>query len=1106
MISDQQQRLRAVDITSSFIVQAPAGSGKTELLTQRYLSLLAHTQTPQEILAITFTRKAAAEMRHRVLSTLEKAKQSEPKEDAAKLSWQLARQVLAKDQANSWELLSNPNRLRIQTIDSLCISLVKQMPLLSRFGTQMEPTENAEKLYQKTAEYLFQSLDEEANWVAAFKNLLDHLDNSVEKFTALLALMLNKRDQWLPHILIAKNNEQLRQEIEEGLKIINQETLEEIQKSFPQVLWPELLNLAQFSAKNLSDDNIKSSIIDCLNNRDTLDHQRKFWLGIADLLLTDKNSVRKIVTKNEGFPTQSSINEDKSLKSYFKAMKTSMLLFLEEIAGYPIFLEELKKLRQTPHLHYDEDQWSILQDLLQLLPIAVAQLRLVFQEFGQVDFIEISQAALKALGSQEEPTDLGLTLDYKIQHILVDEFQDTSITQFRLLEQLIAGWQPQDGRTLFLVGDPMQSIYSFRAAEVGLFLRAKQQGIGQIQLENIVLSENFRSTKLLIDWINKSMSSIFPTLEDISAGAVTYSPAIANDQSEDGNIQFHPILLGNEEKLENQEAEIIVNLLKASNLGKTAILVRARTHLYKIVNLLKESNIAYQAVEIDLLWSQPIIQDLFALTKALLHPADHISWLALLRAPFCGLLLEDLYILSHDRELTLHQQINNPLLLEQLSLPSQERLKFFNRIMNHALSKKQRCSLHELVKNTWLCLRGDQCLNNENTLENAHAYFNFLDTVEHAGDIKNFEELEIRLKKLYASVQENHENSVQVLTIHKAKGLEFDTVILPGLGKSTGKNDKSLLMLFERPRKDSGSDMILAPIENHKNSADSVYDYLCYEENVRKNNEDIRLLYVALTRAKKNLHLLGHAIVKDNDINPPAGSFLKLLWPILKDRFIPAELTSTTVEIAAPAEETHSYLFRLPQDFFKTSVVVDEVSSSHFPASNACWQPTTEISIGALVHQILEIISLEGLTAWPLERVQAMKSQWKSMLISAKVFPTEIDYAISQVLLAITNTLQDNKGRWILDHRQSFCQSEFSLSTLSHFVIDRCFMDDARLWIIDYKVITKPDLSLEQQTLQYEDQLHHYASLMTSLFPGTPIKIALYFPIQQIFHEICLTS
>ena len=104
-------------------------------------------------------------------------------------------------------------------------------------------------------------------------------------------------------------------------------------------------------------------------------------------------------------------------------------------------------------------------------------LRQIFIEQGKTDFTEISLSAREALGSEDAPTDLLLYLDYKYQHILVDEYQDTSYKQYDLLKRLTAGWTSGDGRTMFIVGDPMQSIYRFRDAEVGLFLKTKEQGI-----------------------------------------------------------------------------------------------------------------------------------------------------------------------------------------------------------------------------------------------------------------------------------------------------------------------------------------------------------------------------------------------------------------------------------------------------------------------------------------------------------------------------------------------------------------------------------------------------------------------------------------------------
>src|SRR5690606_11724167 len=134
----------------------------------------------------------------------------------------------------------------------------------------------------------------------------------------------------------------------------------------------------------------------------------------------------------------------------------------------------------VPPAEFTDTQWCVLGAQLMTLKLAVAQLHLRFAETREVDFIEIAQRAVHALGSADDPGELLLKLDASIRHLLIDEFQDTSLTQIHLLATLTAGWQPDDGRTLFLVGDPMQSIYRFRKAEVGLFLQAAEQGVGEI--------------------------------------------------------------------------------------------------------------------------------------------------------------------------------------------------------------------------------------------------------------------------------------------------------------------------------------------------------------------------------------------------------------------------------------------------------------------------------------------------------------------------------------------------------------------------------------------------------------------------------------------------
>ena len=671
-LSDQTQRELALNIQQSYIVQAPAGSGKTELLMQRYLALLAHARAPEEIIAITFTRKAATEMRHRILSALEFAAQNEQPPALAHQAktWQLARQVINHAQLNNWAILDNPNYLRIQTIDSFCASLTRQMPILSRFGTQPLITEDANILYRAAAKAMLSSLEEDNYWTPYLIKLLLHLDNDFSKVENLLSTMLEKRDQWLTYLAHRHDPIYLRELLQQGLKNVIDENLFQLEQCISQHLKQELKELLAFSQEQLELSSTKASASTDYTNTNNL------WQAFVRLLLTDTNTWRKAINKSNGFPTAKEA-KDNAEKLRFAEMKKRMEAVLAECAEHHTFLQLLIDLKNLPPEKYNEKQWEIILALLELLPLAVAQLQLLFKEKGEVDYIEIAQSALQALGDAQTPTDLALALDYKIQHLLIDEFQDTSIAQFRLIEQLTAGWQPDDGRTLFLVGDPMQSIYRFRKAEVGLFIKAREQGIGSVKLDSLVLTVNFRSTPIIIDWINNVFRNVMPAKDDVASGAISFTPSdagktdIHNTHSE---ICYYWL---NETQNEAQIiTQLVKQILETNPQQKIAILVRARMHIIPILNQLKKHNIDYRAVEIETLQQKIIIQDLLALTRALLHPADRIAWLAILRAPWCGLTLTELHQLTRNKEKTLWENLQAYQTLN-FSSESQQRIQRF---------------------------------------------------------------------------------------------------------------------------------------------------------------------------------------------------------------------------------------------------------------------------------------------------------------------------------------------------------------------------------------------------------------------------------------------
>lgn len=1111
--NDQAAREQALNPTASFIVQAPAGSGKTELLTQRFLKLLSTgVKSPEEIIAITFTRKAAGEMRHRILSALEFAvTQPKPKEEYRQLTYNLATAVLERDAQSDWKLRDNPNRLRILTIDSLCATLAKQLPLAAGFSSNIGISDNAQTLYMAAAKATILSVDDQTPWQDSLKNLLAHQDNRASQLAQLFAALLSKREQWLGHILSGRAQvEQLRDIMEEGLQTVITETLSAAVDAFPSDCAHEFVALAHSAAENLIKEKPSHPICACLHlekmpGSAISDH--KLWMAIAELLLTQKDQWRKSLDKRSGFIAKS-------------PEKVKMQELLIQLKTHDDLLDRLIAIRTLPPSEYTDSQWNILNALLDVLPILAAQLQLIFQQQQQVDFTELNLAALRALGDTDNPTDLALYLDHQIQHLLIDEFQDTSMGQFTLLELLTAGWQSGDGRTVFLVGDPMQSIYRFRNAEVGLFLRAKSQGIGDIDLQFLQLTRNFRSQGAIVHWINNTFPDIFPHTPDIGTGAVPYASAQAtHDNDEDYGVASHPCTDS------NAEADLIVSLIQyyrsLNSECSIAILVRSRAQLIDILPALHHAKLDFQAVDIEPLHERMEIQDLLSLTQALWHRADRLAWLAILRAPWCGLTLNDLHIIAqHSLEQPICATLNNQDVLTQLSKEGQQRLARIAPILGQALANIGRYSWRDVIYGTWQALGGPACLPNAAQLRNCDNYFELLSSLENSGEALSLERISQKIHSLFASPNPNGDSNLQIMTIHKSKGLEFDHIILPDLTRRAVQDKGQLLLWLDRPNLHGSSDLLLAPIKATIDSNDPIYAYLRHVEKLKLHYEMARLLYVAITRAKLSLDCLAIVAPDDKDSSklktPPANSFMNLLWPTFGDNLNEIYFSQAQVKrdfdtaIEAPA-----LLYRLPSTWTLPSTVQFphpvnlEYNTSNEPV-NIMGQRSAAQIIGTLIHEILETISLEGIEHWNSNTIDRRSDAWLQQLSLSGISDADNLTALNTVKTAIINILNDPKGRWILQPH-SEAHSEYPLSYYlddkpHNIIIDRTFIAEGVRWIVDYKTATPGELSpadfLQQQTDQYQQQLDNYAQILYKLDSSHPIKTALYFPLCQLWHEV----
>ena len=1178
-IADAAARQQALDPQTSYIVQAPAGSGKTELLTQRYLVLLAQAAHPEEVVAITFTRKAANEMRERVLGALDDARHKPRPEKAHKAdSWDLARTAIERDIALAWQLIANPSRLRIHTIDSFCSSLTRQMPYLSRFGAPPSATEDTERLLRDTARNTLAHLNEKGPWSAAVERLLRHLDNNHPKAVELIAQMLARRDQWLRHLADGSDHAGRRARLEAALAAINRTALARLTALAPAEHSKEIATLARYASSQLAaqPEHALHVCATLATWPGAVQEQRAHWQGLAALLLTKDGEWRKAVNVKTGFPAKDK-NGNKAENAQREDMKQRMTALLDSLRGHAAFQTALAELPLLPPPTYDEASWEVVESLNEVLMLSVAELKLEFTRRGEADFTEIAQGASRALGTAELPTDLALHLDYRIHHLLVDEFQDTSVSQHELLAKLTAGWQAGDGRTLFVVGDPMQSIYRFRQAEVGLYLRARHEGIGSVRLTPLALTVNFRSQQGIVDWVNATFAQVLPAEENIAAGAVPYAPAVAHHPREAGLAVYTHAFIDADTDAEAQRVAELVTAARTHNPeGKIAILVRSRAPLARIAQHLKQAGHAFRAVEIEPLAERPVVQDMLALTRALTHLADRTAWLALLRAPWCGLTLADLVDLVGDegaanaspiklvavmpakagiqgRSLTpldsgfrrndeqgegvvaqgvssIWSLLQDETRTARLSAATRQRVETVRTVLTSALAMRGRSRLRQIVEGAWLGLGGPACVDAPTDLEDARVYLDLLDELEEGGDITDSARLAEQVSELYALPDVTASDALQLMTIHKAKGLEFDTVILPGLGSPPRHDDPPLLRWMETPHSGGAgypADLLLAPIRETGGEHDLLYNYLGRLEKDKSRFEAGRLLYVAATRAKRALHLLG-TVKRDKDDQmkaPPASSLLALLWPVIEEEFVATLENRNATAMDGGSAENAGAVFPPPGNLRRLvagwqapplPLAVAWAVGAALPVPEGSpevefdWASETIRHVGSVVHRTLQLIGREGVARWPLPRIEALAPGFRLALARQGVPEAKLDQAVQRVHEALRRTLSDATGAWLFDSQHSEAKSEYALTLIEHgkpvtAIMDRSFVDANGIrWIIDYKTSTHEggglDAFLDREQERYRGQLERYAAVLRKL-DSRPIRLGLYFPLLRGWRE-----
>jgi ATP-dependent exoDNAse (exonuclease V) beta subunit len=1154
---DEELRRRAIDPAHSYLVQAPAGSGKTELLTRRVLCLLAQVERPESILAITFTRKAAREMRQRILQALEEAGRPLSGDEVLPPHKQtlraLATAALEHDRRLGWHLLDAPQRLQIRTFDSFCESVARQLPLLAGLGDALSTTADADPLYSEAAMRTIAMLGEgtASPRAEAVAVLLRAVDNRMTRLRDLLAGMLARRAQWLDliggsHLLSEEDLAELRPRLEAAFAGSIAAELRTVRTVVAQALGaqlPELLRAIRHAAAE-ADAESEFRLLESLRELPAAAAGAlPQWRALSRMLLTSSYALRKFSRAGNGFSRAAAALFHEALEPLRESSAESALEDrLAEVAKY-----------YAPPVHSDED-WRFLRALLAVLPLSAAQLSLVESERGQVDFAAVAMAATTALRTGQGPTDLGLALGGRIQHLLVDEYQDTSRPQLWLLQALTSVWEAGEGCTIFAVGDPMQSIYAFREAEVRNFTESWQQRtVAELPVEALRLVTNFRSKAALVGWFNRVFPGVLGVAgeakdaEDLLLDRVRYSPAEAMPAAAAENapaVSVRGFAAGEYAAEADCVASAVEELLQRDaaqpleKRGRIAILVRARSHLRSIVPALQKRAIRFRAVEIEPLGERQTVRDLQSIACALLDPSDRTSWLAVLRAPWCGLALADLWTLCRGDSATGVLRLLEER-LPQLSEDGRLRAARVLAILSDSLRLRGAMRLSLLVERTWLSLGGVAALKageRAAALREADAFLQLLDECAAQRIFPGTPHFGERLAKLFAPPDSDPEIRVELLTIHKAKGLEWEHVILPALGRKPPQSETQLL--YWRTVADGGEDsLLLAPLgaPAEANGKDVTLErYLRWQSKRRQAEEVKRLFYVAATRARDSLLLTANLpkINKKGEMGQPSqASILKLIWEApsavaetLGEEFrrTLAPQTAEPLALAAAAESTPATLLRrLPSGWqlpappeplrwqgSAPAVAVD----APMPGHTFEWATLGRRALGTVVHACLQQIAREGLACWSCARIDELAGAMRASLLAAGVPPEELPAAQAELRLALGNILDDKRGRWILDaHAEA--ASEFPLTVATpegarNLRIDRTFVDEqGTRWIVDFKLTHRAGGEagefLEAQVEKYREDLLRYREALRKLKgDAAPIRCALYFPLQRQWREV----
>lgn len=1096
----------AINPEANIAVFASAGSGKTHLLVHRILKLLLSGVDPSHILAITFTRKAAAEMQERLMKVLAEwatADDTQVKTTLQSLSHPHDDASIAKARKLYEELLFSEYEIRITTFHAFCQDILKRFAIHAGVPAGFRVAETNDELKQEARKRLFKAANHENKQLSnTLFTLLQHC-STVNNVNEVLDTFIDSRSDWLS---FTENQSDPVGYAELCLyKLIFPKQTEKNQNS------SDLIPTLQEYFSYISAHKTKTYQSYCELLSAFLGHSQpeKEQLDIiVPVFFTSKMEKREI-------------KANKSLEKSLGTDKTQNFISLhdalcEQITNYLDIIKKEKLLEFNQAWFYAGHH---LLDEYQKL------------KFSQhtLDFDDLEWYTYLLLNQHESAAWIQYKLDQRIQHILIDEFQDTNPTQWNLIFPLLSELaidSHENHRSLFFVGDAKQSIYGFRRANSDLQFSAAEWAKENLNAQLIETDDSYRSSPAIINFVNIIFSQ-----QDISSNNFNPHQAVQSElwgqvqvnqlsQAEDLEIDspkqqgFRDPLREGKENFESDshylEGQQIANKIceliskttaimesqtpRAIKYSDIIILARNRTHLANIELALSEKRIPYSSTYDGEFLSRLEVQDILSLLTYLTQSHNDLALAQVLRSPLYGMNDQDLMEISCQPESSWHGKLKSYAQTSNNTLAKQafEQLQNWRSIANtlpvHDLLDRIYFETNLLSRYTNSLPRDNAGGINSQVLDNLTALLQLsldIDAGRYSSIQSFLSSLQNKQINNTSISTKTTDNTVKIMTIHSAKGLEAPVVFLVDTGPKRAQLN-TYKPIINWPSDARRPDQFF--LIGRKNSVDKITQSII-DQQVKTNwKEELNLLYVALTRAKQYLYITGTA-----SIQTATKSWHSIISDSLNEDFKDLSSETWLAEYGSPplikAQKSEQVVKNTSMNF-DLSKPFPPQEADNGDTQLADPENIEHADYGILVHKVFELIEQKH-----SQNDETLKLAVESSL-GLKIKAQEFKNAVNEVTKCLRSTelqhvFNTTGNQEVL---KEVPISFIKKGKVLYRIIDHLIINEKQAWIIDYKTTREVSTDSMQDTAkQYQHQIDTYMHAVKKLYPEKTIRASILF-------------